>query len=109
MSDLVKAWQCIGCGTIEAPQTCIGVCDYRKVQFVYAQEHEQALARLRAAHEAAREGLERLARRLAHTHPREGEWERSYRALQQQARQLLRDERLSTNEGSENPGAVHLT
>jgi hypothetical protein len=24
MNDYVKAWQCIGCGKIETPQTCIG-------------------------------------------------------------------------------------
>jgi len=28
MSDPVKAWQCIGCGSIEAPQTGIGVCQH---------------------------------------------------------------------------------
>jgi uracil-DNA glycosylase len=27
----VKAWQCVGCGKIEAPQTCIGICQDRKV------------------------------------------------------------------------------
>jgi hypothetical protein len=49
MSDYVKAWQCIGCGKIEAPQTCVGVCQNRKVEFVYAFEHEAALARLEVA------------------------------------------------------------
>lgn len=44
MSDRVKAWQCIGCGRIEAPQTCIGICQDRKVEFVYAAEHQEALA-----------------------------------------------------------------
>jgi hypothetical protein len=46
MNAYVKAWQCIGCGKIEAPQTCIGVCQDRKVEFVYAFEHEEALAQL---------------------------------------------------------------
>jgi hypothetical protein len=85
MNEYVKAWQCIGCGSIEAPQTCIGVCEHRKVQFVYAHEHEAALARLRSE----RAALEDLVRRLAYTNPRAGEWERSYRALQQRARMLL--------------------
>jgi len=49
MTDYVKAWQCIGCGRIEAPQPCIGVCQDRKVQFVYAGEHEEALAHSRRA------------------------------------------------------------
>jgi len=34
----VKAWQCIGCGKIDAPQTCIGICQDCRVEFVYAFE-----------------------------------------------------------------------
>jgi hypothetical protein len=44
-TDYVKAWQCIGGGRIEAPQTCIGICQDRKVQFVYASEHEECRRR----------------------------------------------------------------
>ena len=88
MTEYVKAWQCIGCGKIEAPQTCIGVCQDRKVQFVYAFEHEQVLAQARRAQQRA-EALEGVVRRLAFTTPRNGEWERSYRALQDQARRAL--------------------
>ena len=32
MSEHTKAWQCIGCGRIEAPQTCIGICEDCKVE-----------------------------------------------------------------------------
>jgi hypothetical protein len=39
MTDYVKAWQCIGCGKIEAPQTCIGVC-----QSIFQVNHENATA-----------------------------------------------------------------
>jgi hypothetical protein len=88
MSDYVKAWQCIGCGRIEAPQTCIGVCQDRKVEFVYAIEHRQALAELALAHRRV-SALEALVRRLACTRPREGDWEHSYRAFQAQARSTL--------------------
>ena len=52
MTEYVKAWQCIGCGKIEAPQTCIGVCQDRKVSFVYAFEHEKALAQLKVARQS---------------------------------------------------------
>ena len=85
MADYVRAWQCIGCGSIEAPQTCIGVCEHRKVQFVYAFEHEAALARERQRADA----LESVVRQLARTSPRQGEFERSYRALQELARRAL--------------------
>jgi hypothetical protein len=46
MTNRVKAWQCIGCGKVEAPQTCVGVSQDRKVEFVYVSEHEEALAQL---------------------------------------------------------------
>lgn len=85
MTEYVKAWQCIGCGKIEAPQTCVGVCQDRKVELVYAHEHREALA---FAHAQA-SALEALVRQIAWTTPRDGEWERSYRALQQRARQAL--------------------
>lgn len=88
MTEYVKAWQCIGCGKIEAPQTCIGVCQDRKVQFVYAFEHEEALAHAGRARQRAGV-LEAVVRQLACTTPRKGEWERSYRALQNQARRAL--------------------
>jgi hypothetical protein len=85
MVERVKAWQCIGCGRIEAPQTCVGVCDFNRIEIVYGFEHEKALEGERS-HAAA---FEALARSLATITPREGEWERSYRALQEQARRLL--------------------
>ena len=88
MSEYVQAWQCIGCGRIEGPQNCVGICEDRKVQFVYAFEHEHALAELAAARQQ-RNGFAALVRRLAWTTPRGGEWEHSYRALQREARQLL--------------------
>ena len=83
--ERVKAWQCIGCGKIEAPQTCVGICQDRKVEFVYASEHDEAFASMRQKLKA----LEILARQLAYTTPRDGEWERSYLALQKLARQAL--------------------
>lgn len=88
MAERVKAWQCIGCGKIDAPQTCIGVCQDRKVEFVYAFEYEETLAQLALARRQA-EVLGALVRQLARTTPREGEWERSYRALQDQARRAV--------------------
>jgi hypothetical protein len=88
MTDFIEAWQCIGCGKIEAPATCIGVCRDRRILMVGKHEHERALAE-----------IERLQGRLAnvrsallrfrHSTPRDGQWERSYRALQDQVSALL--------------------
>ncbi|HZQ62490.1 MAG TPA: hypothetical protein VFC24_14130 [Casimicrobiaceae bacterium] len=90
MTDYVKAWQCIGCGSIEAPQTCIGVCEHRKVQFVYAHEHEAVVRELASANEELAR-LRAFVRRLAHTQPREDAWKTSYRALQDDAARLARE------------------
>jgi len=88
MTDYVKAWQCIGCGMIEAPQTCIGVCEYRRAELVYAFEYQQVVAQAEAALRRANV-LEALVRKLACTTPRKGEWERTYRALQDHARRVM--------------------
>lgn len=88
MNDYVKAWQCIGCGKIEAPQTCIGVCQDRRVEFVYAYEHEETLAQLALVRQRAN-ALEAVVRRLACTNPLKDGWEHSYRAMQKQARSTL--------------------
>ena len=55
------AWQGIGCGRIEGPQPCIGVCQDRKVSFVFASDYATVLSRLLEAEEriAALEGLGR--------------------------------------------------
>lgn len=85
MTGYVAAWQCVGCGRIEAPQTCIGICRDRKVFFVGKDEHEAALAeivRLRTQLETAASMLLRFERAV----PRPGQWQRSYRALQEQVR-----------------------
>ena len=88
MTDLIEAWQCVGCGRIEAPQTCIGVCRDRRIHLVDAGAHEAALAALQTA-TAQAQRFEALVRQLALTTPRDDAWERTYRALQLQARTLL--------------------
>ena len=120
VTEPISAWQCIGCGRIEAPQTCIGVCQDRRVELVYASDYavvEAALEATRAelhAAQAARDEAQRradetggerqrlhaLVHRLAFSRPRDGEWERSYRAFQGQARDyLLRVREAADGEG----------
>ena len=90
--ETIEAWRCVGCGRIEGPRPCVGVCQDRKVSFVYASDYEAALARLREA-EARLAVLESLANRMALANPRKGGWEKSYRALQEEARRALREAR----------------
>jgi hypothetical protein len=88
MADYIDAWQCIGCGRIEAPQTCIGVCRDRKVLLVTLDEHQQALDEVQRVY-GQLEQLEGLLARIARTTPREGQFESSWRAYQEQAQALL--------------------
>ena len=90
MTESINAWQCIGCGRIDAPQTCVGICEYRKVQFVTVFDHEQAVAAGVAARREA-DMLVAVVRQLAHTSPRQGECERSYEAMQKRARRALQE------------------
>ena len=88
MTERMTAWQCIGCGRIEGAQPCVGICQDRKTDFVYATDHDQVLAQLARARQQA-EDLAALVRQIAYTTPRKDEWERTYRALQARARQTL--------------------
>ena len=84
----ITAWRCIGCGRIEAPATCVGVCEDRKVELVTAWDYAEALSELEDAHERVA-ALEAVVSKLARTRPREGAWKESYVALQQEARDAL--------------------
>jgi len=74
MAQTIKAWQCIGCGRVEADGRCIGICEDRPVRLMSAADYEL---------------LEAFVRRLALTTPRDGQWQRTYLALQREARALL--------------------
>jgi hypothetical protein len=88
MIERLTAWQCIGCGRVESTQPCIGVCQERKTEFVYAADHDAALVQLLCARGQVQQ-LAELLHQLAHTMPREGGWERTYRAMQARAKQAL--------------------
>jgi hypothetical protein len=88
MTEYIQAWQCIGCGKIEAPQPCIGVCRDRKILMVAKDEHERVAEELAQARVLVRTAIDMLGR-VVHSTPREGQWERSYRALQEQARTAI--------------------
>ncbi|MBE0620174.1 MAG: hypothetical protein IH605_06250 [Burkholderiales bacterium] len=100
MTERVTAWQCIGCGRIEGAQPCVGICQDRRTDFVYASDHDEVLVQLARARRTSAV-FAALARQLAYATPRNNEWERNYRALQRRARQAL--ETLAEEEGSSSP------
>jgi hypothetical protein len=79
--ETIKVWECVGCGRIDHPQPCVGICRDRKAEYVRAEDYAAVAVRL--------EDLEALLRRIAFTTPREGEWQGAWLALQRDARALL--------------------
>ena len=79
--ERVDVWQCIGCGKIEAPRPCVGVCRDRKAQLVYAEDYDALLAETDA--------LRAVLRQIATVTPHEGECVRTWQALQARARTAL--------------------
>lgn len=90
MVETISAWQCIGCGKLDAPRPCVGVCEDRKVDLVRAHDYEVAVAQLQQAQARVAELLA-LTRLLATTTPTAQHWQRTYLALQRRARALLVD------------------
>jgi hypothetical protein len=92
---VATTWWCPECGGIDAPQPCLGICIWRPIDWVdkdvYEQERERALAEDRAERR-----LRRLLRRIVSVTPRSGQWERSWRALQDEARHTLQSESMPT-------------
>jgi len=94
MTERYPAWQCVGCGRIDGPQPCVGICRDRKVELVDATELDRANARIAELEHRANARiaeLERLLQVLAHTTPHADAWERSWRELQVRARAVLRE------------------
>ena len=88
MTERVAAWQCMGCGRIEGAQPCVGICEDRRTDFVYACDYDQIVAQLSLMRQRT-ETLIVLVRQLACTTPCEGEWESTYRALQTRGKRAL--------------------
>ena len=81
MAKRMKAWQCIGCGRIEGSATCLGICEDVPISVVSAADYDAARREL--------DELRLFLRQLAHSSPRSGEGERSFRVAQERARRLL--------------------
>ena len=86
MTEYLDAWQCIGCGRLEAPRPCVGVCQDRRVRLVAAEDYDAAVERARVAEDALA-----LVGNLARTHPRGERWRESFEAFQHAARAIVAD------------------
>jgi Fe-S-cluster-containing hydrogenase component 2 len=79
---------CLACGLIEAPQECLGICVYHTVEMVAATTFDAVAAPLGQARQQV-EQMGAVLRQLAWVTPRAGDWQRTWRALQDRARTAL--------------------
>jgi hypothetical protein len=84
-AETVTVWRCQDCGGVDAPQPCIDVCIWRPADWVDATSYESERSRA-AFDREVEQSLAGLLRRLAFATPRDGQWKRSWRAFQSQAR-----------------------
>lgn len=73
-----KVWECIGCGRIDDPRPCVGICRDRKVEYVLAADHDRQV-----------QALASIVRTIALTTPREGQCLAHWAALRARARAAL--------------------
>ena len=88
-AETVIVWRCEDCGGVDAPQECIDVCIWGPADWVDAALYEPQRSRA-AVDREVEQSLAGLLRRFAFTTPRDGQWERSWRAFQSQARLAFR-------------------
>ena len=88
-AETVIVWRCEDCGGVDAPQECIDVCIWGPADWVDAALYERQQSRA-AGDRGVAQSLAGLLRRFAFTTPHDGQWERSWRAFQSQARLAFR-------------------
>jgi hypothetical protein len=81
MAEIYEGWQCIGCGKIDVDRPCIGICQDKRVALVSADDFNRVEARNKL--------LESIVLRMVLARPHPDAWERSYRALQEEAARTL--------------------
>ena len=60
--ETVEAWQCVGCGRLQAERPCIGVCTDKKIELVQAADYAALAWRV--------EELEAALALIAHVTPK---------------------------------------
>lgn len=87
-ADPIVVWRCDACGGVDAMEPCLGVCLWRRVEWVEVSSYAAERARM-SAELGVGTALLTLVRRIAHATPREGGWQRSWDALRSEATLVL--------------------
>jgi hypothetical protein len=85
--ESATTWWCEACGGIDAPRPCLGICIWRAVEWVSGASYLEQRACTLAECDVERR-LRGLVRRIASVTPRAGQWERCWRALEAEAREM---------------------
>ena len=72
MAEIIEGWQCVGCGKIDVPRSCIGICEDRRLKLVAVGDYYMAVERAERAERECRE-LRALLGQLARALPA-GDW-----------------------------------
>ena len=81
MVETIEGWRCIGCGRVDAPRPCVGVCQDKRVELVLAEDYAEMAWRV--------EQLQQALALIARTTPKPDQLEACWLALQARARTLL--------------------
>lgn len=81
MVETIEGWRCIGCGRVDAPRPCIGVCQDKRVELVLAEDYAEVAWRVQQ--------LEEALALIARVTPKPDKLEASWLALQARAKALL--------------------
>ena len=84
-AERIQGWRCIGCGKVDAPRACIGVCTDKRVELVLAEDYAALALRV--------EQLEDALALIARTTPKPERLADSWAALQTRAKRLLDEAR----------------
>lgn len=86
--ECATVWWCSECGGIDAPQPCLGICVWRRIEWVNVTSFLEQRTTAHAERDVERR-LRALVRRLAFVTPRADHWESGWRALEAQAKELI--------------------
>lgn len=84
----IDVWRCAICGAVDAPQECLGICIWRRFEWVGLDDWKRLDSRAHAASVLERR-LTGLLGRLAYATPRADAWALGWRTLSSEARELI--------------------
>jgi hypothetical protein len=90
-------WRCSQCGSVDAMQECLGICIWKRFEWVQAEDLNAAMASARQACGRERR-LRTLARQIAFSRPRDGHQQQHWQTLRAAIERALSDSALDPDD-----------